>query len=112
MTLDPLTLFKSLADDTRLKIMLLINIYDEVCVCDLVNTLALSQPKISRHIAILRDNGLVEGDRRGKWVHYSLHPSVPAWVRSLLDEAQTENPKFMKNCLKRYEAGCTAADLC
>ena len=54
MSLLPLQLFKNLADETRLGIVLLLKARGELCVCDLCTALAQSQPKISRHLAMLR----------------------------------------------------------
>ncbi|MBS7132854.1 MAG: metalloregulator ArsR/SmtB family transcription factor [Clostridium sp.] len=56
MSLLPLQLFKNLADETRLGIVLLLKARGELCVCDLCTALAQSQPKISRHLAMLRES--------------------------------------------------------
>jgi ArsR family transcriptional regulator len=64
-------LFKALADATRLRILGLL-LTGEVCVCDIHETLKITQPKASRHLAYLRRSGLVETRREGLWVHYRL----------------------------------------
>ena len=64
-------LFKALGDETRLRIVALIS-HGELCVCHLHELLALSQPNVSRHLAILRAAGILEDRRDGKWVHYRL----------------------------------------
>src|ERR1700722_7625533 len=64
-------LFRALADPTRLRLLNLIA-DREICVCYLVEVLASSQPKISRHLAYLRNAGIVSARRSGKWMHYSL----------------------------------------
>jgi ArsR family transcriptional regulator len=56
----------------------------EVCVCDFVEPLGKSQPTVSHHLKILSDAGLVHGDRRGKWVWYSLDRKRLADLRSAL----------------------------
>jgi len=66
-------LFKALADETRLRIVALLS-HGELCVCHLEEALKLSQPNISRHLAILRLSGVVEARREGSWVHYRLVP--------------------------------------
>ena len=71
--------FKALADDTRLKLILLIFAEQELCVCELTAALLLSQPKISRHIAILREQGLLSDRRDGKWVFYRLSDNLAQW---------------------------------
>ncbi len=78
MSLLPLQLFKNLADETRLGIVLLLKARGELCVCDLCTALAQSQPKISRHLAMLRESGLLLDRKQGKWVHYRLSPQMPA----------------------------------
>jgi len=64
-------LFKALADGTRLRILGLL-LTGEVCVCHIHETLKISQPKASRHLAYLRRAGLVGTRRDGLWIHYRL----------------------------------------
>lgn len=64
-------LFKALGDDTRLRIVALLA-HGELCVCHIQEALRLSQPNVSRHLAILRSAGIVEDRRDGNWVHYRL----------------------------------------
>ncbi len=71
------TLFKALADTTRLRILGLL-LTGEVCVCHIHESLKIPQPKASRHLAYLRRSGLVETRRDGLWIHYRLAaPSDP-----------------------------------
>jgi ArsR family transcriptional regulator len=65
------TVLKALADGTRLRILGLLTT-GEVCVCDIHDSLKISQPKASRHLAYLRRAGLVTTRREGLWVHYRL----------------------------------------
>ncbi len=64
-------LFKALSDTTRLKILTLLNIR-EMCVCEIMVALDLTQPTASHHLGILEAVGLVKDRREGKWVFYSL----------------------------------------
>lgn len=64
-------LFKALADETRLRILALLA-NGELCVCDLMATLELPQSTVSRHLAYLRNTGLVEDRRQGVWMYYHL----------------------------------------
>jgi len=79
-------LFKALADRTRLRIINLIG-RDEICVCLLVQVLQMNQPKISRHLAYLRQAKIVTARRDGKWVHYrtleSPHPHAASIFREV-----------------------------
>ncbi len=77
-------LFHLLADETRLRSVLLLHAEGRLCVCELVYALGLSQPKMSRHLAQLRDGGLVVDERRGQWVHYRLADDLPDWVDAII----------------------------
>jgi ArsR family transcriptional regulator len=76
-------LLKALADPTRLRIVGLLQA-GEVCVCHLHDTLKISQPKASRHLAYLRHAGVVEADKRGLWVYYRIAPQPPV-AQTVLD---------------------------
>ena len=65
-------LFKSLADETRLKILWLLMGKEELCVCDIMRTLSITQSKASRHLRYLYHLGLVTDRREGLWIHYRL----------------------------------------
>src|SRR5215468_7381621 len=68
-------LFRALGDETRLRIVALLS-HGELCVCHLEEALRLSQPHVSRHLAILRGAGVVERRRDGSWIHYKLARQV------------------------------------
>ncbi|NOX09147.1 MAG: metalloregulator ArsR/SmtB family transcription factor [Gammaproteobacteria bacterium] len=65
-------LFKTLSEPVRLRIIYLLLKQGELCVCDLVDTLELSQSVVSRHLAYLRNNGLVATRREGVWIYYRI----------------------------------------
>jgi len=88
-------LFKALSDPTRLKIMLLLQNGKPLCVCDLTDRLDLSQPKISRHLALLRSTNLLQDERRGQWVYYCLHPDLPDWARQVLNAAASGHAAWL-----------------
>lgn len=77
----------ALADPVRLRVlsMLAAATEGEVCVCELVGPLGRSQPTISHHLKVLGEAGLVHGERRGKWVWYSLDRQRLAALRGVLD---------------------------
>lgn len=99
----PLTLFKCLCDDTRLKLTLLLS-NGEMCVCDLMTALDLSQPKISRHLALLREQQLVVSEKRGQWVYYRLSPELPVWALDIIDQALTASQQEI-TALKPFSEG-------
>ncbi len=86
MQLNPVTFFKALSDETRLRSLLLIQQEQELCVCELVAALADIQPKISRHLAQLRRDGILLDRKQGLWVYYRLNPQLPDWALCCLQQ--------------------------
>jgi ArsR family transcriptional regulator, arsenate/arsenite/antimonite-responsive transcriptional repressor len=78
--------FSALSDPVRLRVlsMLAAAPEGEVCVCEFVEPLGKSQPTISHHMKILSEAGLVQGDRRGKWVWYSLNRDRLSQLRAAI----------------------------
>jgi ArsR family transcriptional regulator len=101
---NPVSFYKCLADEIRLKCLLLIAREDELCVCELQAALDESQPKISRHLAQLRKCGLLQDTRRGQWVHYSLHPDLPAWSRQVLQTTLASSDDFMQDAYTKLSS--------
>ncbi len=81
---DPEQLLLAFAEPTRLRVLTLLQ-DGETCVCDLVAALALAQPTVSRHLAVLRRVGLVTCRKEGLWCHYSLAPASGALHAQLLE---------------------------
>jgi len=86
----PESVFNIMSDPTRLRALMLILSEGEVCVCELVHALKESQPKISRHLALMRDAGIVVARREGTWMHYRLRRSMPEWARQIVESSHTE----------------------
>jgi len=84
MDIQPSQFFQLLSDETRLRCLLLMQREGELCVCELTHALGAIQPKISRHLAALRDAGVVADRRRGQWVFYRLHPDLPEWASQVI----------------------------
>jgi ArsR family transcriptional regulator len=72
--------FKAVADPTRLRLLSLIAAHEggEACVCDLTSAFDLSGPTISHHLKVLREAGLITGERRGTWIYYRVVASTLA----------------------------------
>ncbi len=81
----PVQFFKCLSDDTRLHCVALLQKEGKLCVCELTAAMALPQPKISRHLALLRQCGLLQDSREGQWVFYQISDTLPDWSKPLLD---------------------------
>ncbi|MGQ9660610.1 MAG: ArsR/SmtB family transcription factor [Thermochromatium sp.] len=82
--LNPQAFFDALADPIRRRILAMLLDADELCVCDLHNALDAAQPKVSRHLAVLRGANLVLARRDGTWMRYRLDPQLPAWALRIL----------------------------
>jgi ArsR family transcriptional regulator len=81
---DVAVLYKSLGDETRLQMLWLLMNHRELCVCDFMEVLGVTQSKASRHLRTLFHADLVDDRREGLWVYYRLRPSHDPLVRSTL----------------------------
>jgi ArsR family transcriptional regulator len=111
------TFFKMLADSTRLRCLLLMQAEGELCVCELTHALSLSQPKISRHLAHLREAGVLVARRNGTWMNYRINPNLQGWALSILqttlDGVRNTEPfisdkKILDKMADRPEQACCA----
>jgi ArsR family transcriptional regulator len=82
----PEMLFAALANTTRLRCLLLLLQHEELCVCELTHVIGAAQPNMSRHLAQLREAGLVTDRREGQWIYYQIDPELPDWVMHILQE--------------------------
>lgn len=83
---EPHSIFGILSDLTRLRALMLIQSEGEACVCEITFALEESQPKISRHLALMRDAGIVEPRREGTWMHYRINPDLPQWAKEIIEQ--------------------------
>src|ERR1700745_3262617 len=106
-SLDLVQLFAALADPTRLRLLNLMA-GREVCVCYFVEILRQGQPKISRHLAYLRNAGIVNARREGKGVHYSIQRPDDMAATSILDAvlANLAENAEMQADLARLDRAC------
>ncbi len=101
-----LDVLKALADETRLRIINLLFEVDEMCACEVEAILALNQSNASRHLTRLRTAGLVHGERRGQWVHFSLvdaYRGPEGFLGPVLEAARTDAPALQAD-LDRFNA--------
>ena len=76
--------FKALSDPTRLKIVQLLNQKQALCVCDIISELDQPQPTISRHLNQLKQIGILESERKGTWIWYSISQELPNWGKAVI----------------------------
>lgn len=91
MPADAHTLFSALSNPIRLRCLMLLQLQGELCVCELTHALGLSQPMISRHLALLRSSGLVSDRRVGQWIYYQINPQLDAWAKQVLHTTAQAN---------------------
>jgi len=103
--MEPQLLFDTLADATRRRILALLATQGELCVCELTAALDQIQPKVSRHLAVMKDAGLVIPRRDGTWMHYRL-AALPAWTADLLETLKSGAVPDLRGDVKRLRTMC------
>jgi ArsR family transcriptional regulator len=81
----PVVFFRALADETRLQMLALIAKHGELCVCDFIGGLGITQSKASRHLRYLANAGLLLDRREAVWVHYRLRTDLSPSIKRLID---------------------------
>ena len=102
--MSPIDFYKCLSDETRLRCILLIYKQDELCVCELTEALNEIQPKISRHLAQLRNCGLIQDRRQGQWVFYRINPELPVWAKIVVAKTTENNTHLIEHEIGRLDA--------
>lgn len=106
--------FSALSDETRLRILALLA-NGELCVCQIESVLRMQQSKISRHLTVLRQAGLVSGRREGVWIHYSLPESKDDFHLRVVDCLKTclqANPQVQADIRRIAECPPIGAKCC
>lgn len=97
------TLSKVMGDINRVKIVALIAREGDLCVCEICDTLQLSQPLVSRYLKQLKAADVLEGKKEGKWVHYRIVPQKSILLQAYLDileEKAAELPELVHCAVK------------
>lgn len=84
-----IAILSALAEPTRLAALRILADRGEHCVCELVDKLGASQSRMSRHMGVLKTNGIVVDRRDAQWVRYRINPDLPEHIRLLIDAALT-----------------------
>lgn len=111
------TVFKALSDETRLRVLRLLQ-GGELCVCDIVAALDMIQPKVSFHLGVLKEAGLIRDRKQGRWTHYRLDDS-DMFKRFLLlsvfenfrEETVTKDEQKLKAFLEAKEGKARVVDM-
>ena len=110
--MDAQPVFDALADATRRRILALLVNQGELCVYELTAALDDIQPKISRHLGVLKDAGIVLPRREGTWMFYRLAEPLPAWAAILLDALTAGVVPELKADLKRLKSMAGRPERC
>ena len=98
-----LKVFKVLADKNRLRILKMLQ-YKKMCVCELSAALAITRPSVSRHLSLMKDAGLVQDERNGQWIDYSLCKETinvyASVIQSHLNELVNDDPAIKDDVKK------------
>lgn len=97
-------MFDALVDATRRRILALLVHQGELCVCELTAALGDIQPKISRHLGVLKDAGIVIPRREGTWMFYRLSDALPGWAVAVLETLPRGAVPEINADLKRLKA--------
>lgn len=104
---DLLIIFKALSEETRLRIIKLLE-RGELCVCDIVAALDMVQPKVSFHLAALKEAGFIKDRKQGRWTHYRLEDSDffrRYLLLSVLERIPVESVAADRNRLENFLLG-------
>jgi len=100
---EQLKAIKGLSEKTRIRILALLHKASEICVSDLVESLQESQCKVSRHLKVLQEAGLVEGSKKGRWTYYQLNQKHSYFVKMLLNAVNYIPSDLIKDDLMRLQ---------
>lgn len=97
--IDPIKFYKCFTDEIRLKCLMLIQYEGELCVCELMTALKDIQPKVSRHLALLRKSKVLIDRKQEQWVFYRINPDLPDWAKSVLAQTTESNVGFIQDSI-------------
>ncbi|MBL4899002.1 MAG: metalloregulator ArsR/SmtB family transcription factor [Colwellia sp.] len=101
---EPISFYKSLTDNIRLKTLMLTHYHGELCVCELMEAIEEgSQPKVSRNLAILKKAKVITDRKHGQWVFYRINPELPLWAKSVIAQTTENNIPLIMNEISRLD---------
>jgi ArsR family transcriptional regulator, arsenate/arsenite/antimonite-responsive transcriptional repressor len=108
-----LTIAKALADGNRMRVLAALMDHEELCVCQIVETLRITTATISRHMSILQNAGLVRSRKEKRWVYYSLAGSFPDLLRRWLIDSLSNSSEIKEDRkLLATIVSCSPEELC
>ncbi|MBN1856204.1 MAG: metalloregulator ArsR/SmtB family transcription factor [Dehalococcoidia bacterium] len=108
-----LSITKSLADSTRIRVLAVLMEQEELCVCQITALLHLATATVSRHMSILHGAGLVQSRKEGQWVYYRLSDTFPPLLRAWLTESLSQSPQVAADRTEVLQVlSCTPGSPC
>jgi ArsR family transcriptional regulator len=104
-------LFKVFSDPTRLRLAVLLALEGETCVCKLAEALDAPESRISRHLGVMRMNGMVESRREGTWMHYKLSPArseLENYLQQCFRDCLADHPSVRADLARLSAASCSS----
>lgn len=103
VTVAPWDVFAALADESRMRILrLLLETGERICVCEFVDSLEIPQYTISKHLRVLCDKGLVQQEKEGRWVYFSLPDEAHNFVQSTYDSVKHAQSASFESDLREF----------
>jgi ArsR family transcriptional regulator, arsenate/arsenite/antimonite-responsive transcriptional repressor len=93
----PLALLKSLADANRLRVVAALMRHDVLCACQLTEWLGIAGPSVSRHLQLLQQSGLLQGEKDGRWIYFRLSPDFPPVLRQWIAAELALSPAWAED---------------
>ncbi len=110
--MDTISTITALADETRMRVVCLLQEAVDLCSCEIQAILKLNQSNLSRHLTRLRQSGLIKGEKRGQWVHFQINPGnweEQSYIPGIIKSANKDLPLITEDLrrLKLYwNSGC------
>jgi len=103
--IDPVSFYKTLTDEIRLKTLMLTHYHGELCVCELMEAMDEdSQPKVSRNLAVLKKARVISSRKHGQWVFYRINPELPFWIKQVIAQTTENNVGLIQEPLRNLAA--------
>jgi len=98
-------IIKALADENRIRIIYLLKVKKNLCVCEITNIIGLSQPTISSHLKLLENAGLIESHKDGLWVNYNINSQLCFFSSKFIEiiHKDLKNDKQISSDLKKLK---------
>ena len=120
MHIEKTQLFAALSNETRLRCLHLLATNGELCVCELVDALQITQPSVSKALNSLKSAGLLSDRRDANWIYYRLNPDLPTWIATVLEatitdlgncnDYLTDQNRFKRLAVRVRGAACSATE--